>query len=60
MFDKEYDDRFREEHEGVMVDIGVVEDRYYWISTSYGSTEQRAAALDHFHEKYNFENWEAR
>jgi len=43
---------------GTEVGMKEVGGLYYWTFTNYGSKQERAEAIDYFHNKYQFENWE--
>jgi len=49
---------FKRKYKGVEVGIAEIDGMYVWEYTNYGSTEERAAAIDHFHKKYDFQNWD--
>jgi hypothetical protein len=51
---------FTKKHKGVEVTIAEEGDIYTWESTNYGSKEERANAIDHFHKIYHFYNWKSR
>lgn len=49
---------FKRSYKGVEVGIKEIDNIYIWEYTNYGSTEERAKAIDHFNKEYHFENWE--
>ena len=49
---------FKETFNGVEVGITEKDGSYVWEYTNYGSTEERAKAIDEAHKKYNFDNWD--